>query len=61
MKPSYVHKLRMQEDSRVHMNLDGEVFFDVFKHILIKTHPKHILTLPKVSGFHLNPSHNKTQ
>jgi len=28
---------------------------------LIKTHPKHVPTRPKASGFHLNPSHNKTQ
>ena len=43
------------------MNPDREVFFDIFKHILIKNRPKCVPTPPKVSGFHLNPSHSKTQ
>ena len=38
-----------------------KVFFDSFGHILIKTHSKHAPTPPKVSSFHLNPSHSKTQ
>ena len=43
------------------MNIDSGSFFDIFKHALIKTHPKHIPTPPKVLDFHLNPSHSKTQ
>ena len=37
------------------------VFFNISKRLLIKNHPKHALAPPKVSGFHLNLSHNKTQ
>ena len=37
------------------------VFFDILNQLLIKIHPKHVPTPPKVLGFHLNPSHNKTQ
>ena len=55
------HKSCTQARVRVRMNQDREVFFDIFKHISIKTYHKHVPTLPKVSGFHLNPSHSKTQ
>ena len=51
----------MQARILVHMNQRREVFFDIFKHISTKIHPKYIPTSPKVSGFHLNPSYNKTQ
>ena len=32
-----------------------------FQHAMIKTHPKHFPTLPKISGSHLNSSHNENQ
>ena len=54
------HKPRTQASLHVSINLDIEVFFDIFKNISIKSHPKHIPTPPKVSGFHLNLSHSKT-
>ena len=38
-----------------------EVSFNIFKHISSKINPKHVPTPPNVSGFHLNPSYNKTQ
>ena len=55
------YKLRTQADTRVRMNLDKEVFFNIFKNISIKSHPKHVLSPLKVSGFHLNSSHSKAQ
>ena len=50
----------MQVNIRIRMSIDRKVFFDIFKHILIKTHPRYIPTPPKVSGFHLDLSHSKT-
>ena len=38
-----------------------KVSFNIFKHIWSKINPKYVPTPPSVSGFHLNPSHNKTQ
>ena len=32
-----------------------------FNNLLIKTHPKHVPSRPKVSSFHLDLSHSKTQ
>ena len=55
------YKLRTQIDARACINPDREVFFDIFKHISIKIHPKHVPIPPQVSGLHLNPSHSKTQ
>ena len=51
----------MQARVHVCMNTDSGSFFDIFKHALIKTYPKQVSTPPKVSGFHLNSSHSKTQ
>ena len=58
---SHEYKLLMQARyMRMHERRQI-VFFDIFDHLLIKTHPKYVPTPPKVSGFHLNPSYNKTQ
>ena len=57
----YECKLCMHADSRVCINPDRELFFNIFKHILIKTLPNHVSTLSKVLGFHLNSSHSITQ
>ena len=54
-------KLHMQAPACVCTNIDSGSLFDIFKHALIKTHPKHIPTPSKVLGFHLNPSLNKIQ
>ena len=41
-------------------NYNLNVFFAIFGLYWIKTHPKHVSTLPRISGFHLNPSYSKT-
>ena len=55
--------VRIDEHERVRMN--GRMpthehkqigLFDIFNLPLIKTHPKHVPTLPKASGFHPNPN-----
>ena len=53
--------LHTQAQTYACRNEHRRVFFDFFKFFSIKTQPKHVPTPPKVSGFHLNPSHNKTQ
>ena len=55
------HKSRTQTRVLIHMNPRKEVFFNIFKHISTKTHPKHLHTPLKVSDFHLKLSHSKTQ
>ena len=57
----YECKLCMQAQVRLCMNTDNGLFLDIFEYPSIKTHPKHVPTQPKVLGFHLNPSHRKTQ
>ena len=54
------YKLRMQAQVCIQINIDNGLFFDIFEYATIKTHPKHVPTTLKVSGFHLNPSHIKT-
>ena len=54
-------KLHTQAQVRIRMNTDNGSFFDIFEYPSIKNHPKHVPTQPKVLGFHLNPSHSKTQ
>ena len=60
----------MQEQACVYMNIGctrknmsthRRVFFDIYKVFSTKTQPKHVPTPFKVSGFHLNPFHSKTQ
>ena len=46
--------MRTQADIHVRISTDREVFFEIFNHLLIKTHPKHVSTPLKVSGFHLD-------
>lgn len=55
---SHAYKLCTQADTRIRMNPDKNVFFDILKHVLIKTYPKHVSTPPMVLSFHLNSSHN---
>ena len=33
------YKLHMQADTRIHMSTSREMFYDIFRHISIKTHP----------------------
>jgi len=55
------HKLCQQAQVLICMNPYRKVFFHISNHISTKTHPKHVPTPSKVSGFHVNSSHNKTQ
>ena len=57
---THERKPRTQAQILVHINTYRESFLDIFKHVSIKTHPKHVPTPPKVSGFHLNRSCSET-
>ena len=52
---THEYKLRTQADTRVHVNPDREVFFDIFKHISIKSRPKHVPTPPENVRFSSKP------
>ena len=67
-------ELCTQEQSCVHMNITAytspsprmqehrqKQIFNILKYASSKINPRHVLTPPKVSSFHLNPSHHKTQ
>ena len=72
LKNIYVHtrtclrahecKLCVQASSNLHMHEHRQrVVLRHFQVFSIETHPKHIPTPSKVSGFHLNPSYSKIQ
>ena len=47
--------------THVYAWVQPKVFFTIFGLPWIKTHPKHVPTLPRTSGFYLKPPHSKTQ